>query len=52
LSPEAHKGKIDALRALGRTADERAAIESYLAKYPGGFDSEALKKRLAALSHP
>ena len=52
LSPEAYKGRIDALHALGKTAEERLAIETYLAKYPDGFDREALKKRLALLSHP
>jgi hypothetical protein len=52
LAPEAYKGRIDALRALGRATQERSAIEGYLSKYPDGFDSEALKKRLAVLSHP
>ena len=41
LSPEAYKGRIDALHALGKTAEERSAIETYLAKYPDGFDREA-----------
>jgi hypothetical protein len=52
LAPEAYKGRIEALRALGRAAEERSAIEGYLSKYPDGFDSAALKKRLAVLSHP
>lgn len=52
LAPEAQKGRIDALRALGRAVDERSAILRYLSKYPDGFDAAALQKRLATLSHP
>lgn len=50
LVPEALSGKIRALRALGRTDDERAAIQRYLRQYPGGFEAVALKKRLELLS--
>jgi predicted Zn-dependent protease len=50
LRPEALAGRVRALRALGRTAEERRAIESYLASYPKGFEALALKKRLSALS--
>jgi tetratricopeptide (TPR) repeat protein len=50
LQPEALAGKIRALRALGRAAGERAAIESYLKHYPTGFEAVALKKRLEVLS--
>jgi hypothetical protein len=50
LRPEALAGRVRALRALGRTADERRAIESYLASYPKGFEAMALKKRLSVLS--
>jgi hypothetical protein len=48
LAPEALAGKIQALRALGRTAEERAAIKRYLARYPNGFAAPALKRRLEA----
>lgn len=50
LRPEALAGRIRALRALGRTADERRAIESYLSSYPKGFEAISLKKRLLVLS--
>ncbi|MFZ5893169.1 MAG: tetratricopeptide repeat protein [Myxococcota bacterium] len=50
LAPEALAGKIRALRALGKTEAERAAIHVYLSRYPGGFDAEALRARAAALS--
>jgi ferric-dicitrate binding protein FerR (iron transport regulator) len=52
LAPEALAGKIRSLRALGKTGEERAAIEEYLSRYPGGFDAPALKKRIDALSSP
>jgi hypothetical protein len=52
LAPEALAGRIRALRALGRVADERAAIEEYLASYPGGFEAQSLKKRIEALPPP
>ena len=50
LRPEALAGRIRALRALGRTADERRAIEGYLKSYPTGFEAITLKKRLSVLS--
>jgi hypothetical protein len=40
------------LRALGRTEAERSAIVSYLARYPNGFDAEALKARARSLGEP
>ncbi|HEX6276170.1 MAG TPA: tetratricopeptide repeat protein, partial [Polyangiaceae bacterium] len=49
LGPEALAGKIRALRALGRSADELRAIETYLARYPGGFEAPLLAQRLSAL---
>lgn len=50
LLPEALSGKIRALRALGRTREEQAAIRRYLRQYPDGFEAVALKKRLELLS--
>lgn len=50
LVPEALSGRIRALRALGRRAEERRAIEQYLARYPTGLEAPALKKRLATLT--
>ncbi len=52
LAPEALSGKIRALRALGRNAEERAACQDYLTRYPGGFDAPTMKKRLEALARP
>jgi tetratricopeptide (TPR) repeat protein len=50
LAPEAMAGKIRALRALGRSADEQAAIEQYLGQYPNGFEARAFEQRLRVLS--
>jgi hypothetical protein len=52
LGPEALSGKIRALRALGRDAEERAAIHEYLSRYASGFDAPMLKKRLETLGAP
>ena len=49
LSQEAAFGKIRALRALGRTAEERSAIEQFLSQYPSAAQSRILRERLAAL---
>lgn len=49
LAPEALHGKARALRALGRSADERATIRAYLARYPSGFQAPTLRRRLAEL---
>jgi tetratricopeptide (TPR) repeat protein len=49
LSQEAAFGKARALRALHRTADERRAIEQFLARYPDATQSRVLRQRLAAL---
>lgn len=49
LEPEALHGEVRALRALGRKAEERATIRSYLERYPQGFQTLALRRRLAEL---
>jgi hypothetical protein len=49
LSQEAAFGKIRALRALGRTAEERRAIERFVAQYPGAPQSRVLRERLTTL---
>lgn len=49
LAQEARYGRIRALRALGRTKDERAAINAFLAAYPTSVQSSALRERLQAL---
>jgi hypothetical protein len=50
LAPEALGGKIEALRALGRHSSERAAIETYLSRYPQGFAAPRLRARLGELA--
>jgi TolA-binding protein len=45
LAEEAAYGRIEALRALGRTSDERAATERFLAKYPGSSYAAKLRRR-------
>ena len=49
LSREASYGRVRALRALGRTADERAAIEQMLEQSPSGLYAASLRKRLKEL---
>ena len=49
LSQEAWYGKIRALRELGRTSDERQAIERFLVAYPSAVQASALRSRLAEL---
>jgi hypothetical protein len=49
LSQEAAFGKIRALRALRRTADERSAIEQFLRQYPDSPQSRVLRQRLTTL---
>jgi hypothetical protein len=46
LAPEAELGRIAALRALGRTAEEREAIEAYLAAHPDDHRVPELRSRL------
>ena len=49
LSQEAAFGKIRALRALSRTAEERNAIEQFLRQYPSSPQSRVLRQRLTTL---
>jgi ferric-dicitrate binding protein FerR (iron transport regulator) len=49
LSQEAAFGRIRALRALGRTAEERSAIEGFVARYPKVPQSRVLRERLHTL---
>lgn len=48
LAQEAHYGKIQALRALGRAAEERAEIRRFLARYPNSLQSATLRRQLGA----
>lgn len=52
LAPEALAGKIRALQRLGRTAEERRAIDRYLRAYPDGFEAPVLQRRRRALDAP
>ena len=49
LEQEARYGQVRALAALGRSADEKQAIEGFLAKYPRAMQSAALQQRLKTL---
>ncbi len=49
LSQEAAFGRIRALRALGRSAEERTAIERFVARYPKVPQSRVLRERLHTL---
>jgi hypothetical protein len=49
LELEARQGRIGALRALGRAAEERAAIEAFLNRFPSAANADALGRRLEAL---
>jgi len=49
LVPEALAGRARALRALGRSEQERRAIQQYLAAHPNGFDAPLFGKRLREL---
>jgi tetratricopeptide (TPR) repeat protein len=46
LAQEAHYGKIQALRALGRAEQERTEIRRFLELYPSSLQSASLKRRL------
>lgn len=46
LAQEAHYGRIQALRRLGRAAEERAAIEAFVKAYPNSVQARALKSRI------
>lgn len=52
LSQEAHYGKIEALRALGRTAEEHAEINRFVTRYPKSLHAAALKRRLGVIGGP
>lgn len=52
LAPEALAGKARALRALGRTGEERRAIQQYLGAHPDGFETPLFTKRLRELGGP
>jgi hypothetical protein len=45
LAEEAAYGRIEALRALGRASEERAATERFLATYPGSSYAAKLRRR-------
>jgi len=49
LRQEALYGRIRALRALGKTAPERAAIASFLEAFPESVQASPLRARLAEL---
>ena len=46
LAQEAQYGRIQALRRLGRAAEERTAIEAFVKAYPNSVQARALKSRL------
>jgi hypothetical protein len=46
LDQEAQDGRIRTLRALGRTEDERRAIQDYLRSYPNSLQAAGLQSRL------
>jgi len=52
LSREAAYGRIRALRALGKSAQERAAIEAFLRAYPSGPEADSLRQRLSSVRGP
>lgn len=47
LSREAAYGRIRALRALGKSEQERAAIEAFVRAYPSGPEADSLRQRLS-----
>ncbi len=49
LALEARHGEIQALRALGRSAAEKAAIQRFLTAFPNSLEAKTLRKRLEAL---
>lgn len=50
LAAEARLGKIRCLQALGRPADEAAAIAEYLARHPDHLEVEAFRQRARELA--
>ncbi|WP_233560988.1 tetratricopeptide repeat protein, partial [Sorangium cellulosum] len=49
LAAEARVGRIQCLRRLGRTADERAAIADFLARHGASVHAPRLRARLSEL---
>lgn len=49
LRQEAEYGRIRALRALGRAAQERIAIERLLERFPSGVHADSMRARLQSL---
>jgi predicted TPR repeat methyltransferase len=49
LAPEAEFGRILALRALGRSNEEAAAITNYASTWPDDYRRPELEARLATL---
>ncbi len=49
LEEEASFGRIRALRALGRSGEERLAIEAFLRRFPDGPLATSLRERLRSL---
>lgn len=49
VAGEASACRIRALRALGRSADERAAIEEFLKRFPSAVQAPELERRLRSL---
>lgn len=52
LSVEAAYGRLRALRALGRTAEERAALEAFVSAYPDFTATPSLRERARLLGTP
>lgn len=52
LAREAAWGHIRALRALGRTSEERRALEDFLRRYPRSVQKERIRTRLRQLATP
>jgi tetratricopeptide (TPR) repeat protein len=46
LMQEARWGRAQSLRALGRTAEERAALQDYISRWPAAMESDAARLRL------
>lgn len=49
LAEEARFGEARALRALGKTDDERASLQKFLSSYPSSWRAEEARTRLRAL---
>jgi ferric-dicitrate binding protein FerR (iron transport regulator) len=50
LALEALLGRALSLRAMGRVAEERAALEQFLERYPGALQAGEARRRLEAIS--